>query len=74
MSTDCNIPNDDDLRAEYDLSELEGGVRGKYAEAYRAGTDLVHLEPDVAEVFADDESVNQALRSLINIAKAQLSK
>ena len=41
-------------------------------DAYRAKTDLVHPEPDVAEVFADDESVNQALRCLINIANAQV--
>ena len=41
------------MRREYDLSRLKGGVRGKYAERYRAGTNLVLLSPDVAEYFPD---------------------
>lgn len=56
-----------DMRPEYDFTQLEGGVRGKYAERFRAGTNLVLLEPDVAEVFGDDASVNKALRSLIKV-------
>ena len=52
----------DELRPEYDLSELlQGGERGKYAGRYRQGTNLVLLAPDVAEVFTDEESVNEAL-------------
>jgi len=62
----------DELRAEYDLSALKGGVRGKYAERCKAGTNLVLLAPDVAEFFPNEAAVNQALRSLVNIAKAQL--
>lgn len=58
----------DELRPEYDLSQLEGGVRGKYAERYRAGTNLVLLDPDIAKLFPDDESVNEALRALARIA------
>lgn len=54
-----------DMRPEYDFKQMEGGVRGKHAERFRAGTNLVLLDPDVAEVFADDASVNEALRSLI---------
>ena len=43
---------DDDLRPEYDLQELlKTGVRGKYAQRFRAGTNLVLLEPDIARVF-----------------------
>lgn len=61
----------DELRAEYDLSKLRGPVRGKYAGRFRAGTNLVLLSADVAEYFADDESVNTALRTLIGIAKAR---
>jgi len=57
------------LRREYDLSALKGGVRGKYAARYRAGTNLVLLSPDVAEYFPDDQSVNTALRKLIRVAK-----
>ena len=53
------------LRADYDFS---GGVRGKYAERYREGTNVVVLAPDVAKVFTTSDAVNQALRSLIEIA------
>ncbi len=63
---------DDDLRAEYDFSKLKGGVRGKYAKQYHAGTNLVLLEPDIAKVFPNDEAVNEALRQLIKIAKARV--
>ena len=59
----------DELRREYDLSKLGGGVRGKYAARYRAGTNLVLLSPDVAEYFPDEQSVNTALRALIRAAK-----
>lgn len=61
----------DDLRPEYDLSALKGGVRGKYLRRYREGTNLVLLTPEVAKVFPDDESVNEALRLLIKVAKRQ---
>jgi hypothetical protein len=60
-------PERDELRSEYDFS---GGVRNKYAERYRAGTNLVLLEPDVAEKFPDSESVNRALRSLLDDTQA----
>jgi hypothetical protein len=56
---------DDDLRPEYDLSQLKGGMRGKYFERYRAGTNLALLAPDVRAAFPTDEAVNDALRSLI---------
>lgn len=59
---------DDEMRAEYDIS---GGVRGKYYEQYMRGTNIVLLDPDVAEVFHDSESVNQTLRLLMNIARNQ---
>ena len=64
---------DDDLRPEYDFSKLPEGVRGKYAEHYHQGTNLVLLEPDVAKVFSTDEAVNEALRFLIKIAQAQVN-
>jgi len=63
---------DDNLRPEYDLSKLTGGVRGKYYERATAGTTLVLLEPDVAEAFPDGEAVNQALRLLLEIARAHV--
>jgi hypothetical protein len=64
----------DQLRREYDLSTLEGRVRGKYAARYKAGTNLVLLSPDVAKHFPDEQSVNAALRSLIHAAKRPLRR
>jgi hypothetical protein len=61
----------DELRPEYDLSRLSGGVRGKYYERATAGTTLVLLEPDVAEAFPDGRTVNQALRALMKVAEQQ---
>ena len=58
-------PDADDLRPEYDASVLKGGVRGKYLDRYRAGTNLALLAPDVRAAFPTDEAVNEALRSLI---------
>ncbi len=72
MSENIYNEMDDDLRPEYDLSELKGGVRGKYAERYNEGTNLILLDPDVAEVFKDNDSVNQALRLLIKTAKPKI--
>lgn len=60
----------DDLRPEYDLSALGAGVRGKYAERYKAGARFVRLSPDVAAAFPSDQAVNDALRVLIQIAKS----
>ncbi len=64
---------DDGLRPEYDLSKLKGGVRGKYAKQFHEGTNLVLLSPDVAAYFPTEESVNAALRSLVEIVSAKLS-
>ena len=58
------------LRPEYDFSAMKGGRRGKYASRYARGTNLIPLEPDVAKIFTDAGAVNQALRSLIKIARA----
>ena len=65
MRNDDLNPKDDDLRPEYDASVLKGGVRGKYLDRYRAGTNLALLAPDVRAAFPADESVNEALRSLM---------
>lgn len=64
----------DDLRPEYDLTKLKGGVRGKYARRFRKGTNLVLLSPDIAKYFPDEQSVNDALRSLVGIAKAKMMR
>jgi hypothetical protein len=60
----------DELREEYDFS---GGVRGKHHAAYKAGTNIVVLDADVAAAFPDSSSVNRALRMLLELAKKQLS-
>lgn len=58
--------NDPDLLEEYDFSK---GVRGKYAKRHAEGTNLVLIDPDVAEFFPDHDSVNDTLRSLIKVIK-----
>lgn len=58
----------DELEPEYDFARMSGGVRGKYAAAYRGGTNLAKLDPDVAEAFTSDSAVNEALRAIIRIA------
>ncbi len=65
MSQENDRIDEDEMRSEYDL---RGGVRGKYYKQYMEGTNLVLLDPDVAAVFRDSESVNQALRVLIKAA------
>ena len=56
----------DDLRPEYRWRDLGSGVRGKYLESYRSGTNLVLLHPDVAKAFPTDEAVNDAFRSFMD--------
>ena len=64
---------EDELRSEYDFAQIQGGVRGKYVERYRSGTNLVLLDPDVAQAFPTDAAVNEALRLLMQIAQRQQS-
>ena len=63
----------DELQPEYDFANMPGGVKGKYVERYRQGTNLALLDRDVAAAFPDDEAVNEALRSVMNAAE-RLSK
>ena len=62
---------EDELRPEYDFSKMAGGIRGKYVERYRSGTNLILLDPDIAQAFPTDVSVNEALRLLLQIAQRQ---
>jgi hypothetical protein len=64
-SKDNTAPDSDDLRSEYDLSTLKGRVQGKHFQHYQRGTNLALLAPDVRAAFPDDESVNRALRSVM---------
>ena len=64
-------PEQDTMREEYDFS---GGICGKHYTAYRQGTNLVLLEPDVAKIFKDSATVNSALRILAKLAREQVSQ
>lgn len=66
QKTDTN-----DMRPEYDFS---AGIRGKHYKAYQEDTNVVLLEPEVARVFSDSASVNQALRMLIDLADGVIQK
>jgi len=70
MSKAFTKQGDDELRPEYDLTQLKGGVRGKYYKRAIAGTNLVLIEPDLARAFPDADSVNRALRILLDAAGA----
>jgi hypothetical protein len=59
-----------EMRPEYDFAAMKGGVRGKYVARYRAGTNLVLLDPEVAEAFPTDAAVNQTLRAVLNMTRA----
>ncbi|MEX0270087.1 hypothetical protein AB3R30_13155 [Leptolyngbyaceae cyanobacterium UHCC 1019] len=60
---------EDELRPEYDFATMPGGVRGKYADRVKHSTNVVILDPDVAQAFPTDAAVNEALRLLVNLAK-----
>ena len=62
----------EELRPEYRREDLGPGVRGKYFESYQKGTNLVLLSPDVAKAFPTEEAVNDALRSLIELAQKSI--
>jgi hypothetical protein len=73
MRTKSEKDTSDELLPEFDLAELKGEVRGKYFREATAGTNLVLIEPDLASVFPDSESVNRALRLLVDAAEAAIS-
>jgi len=65
-----NHPDDDELRPEYKKSDFPGGlVRGKYAKRLKESSNIIVLWPEVAQAFPNEEAVNNALLSLIEIAK-----
>jgi hypothetical protein len=61
---------EDDMRAEYDFSAMRGGVRGKYVERLKQESNIVVLEPEVAQAFPTGEAVNAALRGMLDTARA----
>lgn len=64
MKTKRHIESNDEMREEYDFASMRGGVRGKYANAFDHTATTVLLDSDVAEIFPDSQSVNEALRTL----------
>ena len=71
MKQKLNKETDPDMLAEYDFSN---GVRGKYVERFAKGSNAIVLDPDVAEIFPDSESVNQALRVLAEIIRKKVEE
>lgn len=63
----------DELRQEYDLSQLQGGVRGKYHSRATTSTNLVLIDPDLASIFPNADAVNRALRVIADAAKSATS-
>ena len=57
------------MKDEYDFADVQGGTRGKYADRYEAGIHVVTLDPDVGKAFPDAKTVNDALRSILEVAK-----
>lgn len=64
---------DGEMREEYTAIDLGEGVRGKYYESYQESRNIVRLDPEVAQAFPDDASVNEALMALIRVARASAS-
>jgi hypothetical protein len=71
MKKQRDVEQDPDMLDDYDFSN---GVRGKYVERFAQGSNVVVLSPDVAEVFPDSESVNTALRFLLEVADRSSGK
>jgi hypothetical protein len=71
MNQELNEETDPDMFHEYDFSN---GMRGKYVDRLAKGSNVVVLDPDVAEIFTDSESVKQALRALAEIIRNQAEK
>jgi hypothetical protein len=65
-----NASQNDELRPEYDFASMKGGVRGKYVSRLREGSNIVLVEPDVAAAFPSADAVNEALRGVLNTARA----
>jgi len=70
MKKTRTIVRNDGMRPEYDFRSMKGGVRGKYVERVRESTNIVAIEPDVAEAFPTERAVNEALKGVLNTARA----
>jgi|ERR1700683_238783 hypothetical protein len=70
MKKDSEHPKNGDMCAEYNFASMKGGVRAKYYEQYRKGTNVVLIEPDVAAAFPTEDAGNEALRGILDTARA----
>ena len=66
----ATLARTDELRPEYEFASMKGGVRGKYAPRAREGTNIVLIQPEVAEAFPTERAVNEALKGMLNTARA----
>ena len=73
MNPKVKTPLDDDLRPEYDAAVLKNGIRGKYVQRYKAGTNIIVHDPDVSAAFPDSQAVNEALRMLLKVAQTSVT-
>jgi hypothetical protein len=62
--------NHDEMKPEYDFASMKGGVRGKHHRDYRSGTNIVLLQPDVADAFPTEDAVNEALRGVLTTTRS----
>jgi len=62
------------MRPEYDFASMKGGVRGKYAQRAREGTNIVLIEPEVADAFPTEAAVNEALKGVLSTTRAVRSR
>jgi hypothetical protein len=60
----------DELRPEYDFASMQGGVRGKYSRRVRSGSNIVLIEPEVADAFPTEQAVNEALKGVLSTTRA----
>ena len=70
MKKTQTVVRNDDMRPEYDFKSMTGGIRGKYVERVRESTNIVVIEPGVAEAFPTERAVNEALKGVLNTARA----
>ena len=66
----ANQKSANEMRPEYDFASMKGGIRGKYAQRYRAGTNLVLLDPELATAFPTEAAVNNALRAVLKMTES----
>lgn len=70
MKKTKRILGDDEMRPEYDFASMKGGVRGKYVGRVRESTNVVLIEAEVTEAFPTERAVNEALKGVLNTARA----